>query len=314
MAPCNKTLVLLITILIASTSSDISVSSQLEAKDPQAIDRIIRDFVFRSFTHHRRTAVLYTVPMPPSLSSVTALTIRYRTGSIWKHGAKIKEFWIEPGAVLHPHSKRIIAIHQNFGNLSSTYFTHMNVHGYQLVSPVLGLLIYNASKIIKPTSNQSLVEMMITDRPIRIDFSSVMDMESHGRQALCVLLGLDGKVSLLNKVSHNVCVAWRQGHYALVIPKSEMKDGSNGDGMGLSRWRLVMVSSATAVFAAVLMVLIIVAIVSVRKRQHRMTEMERRAYEDEALQISMVDHVRAPTATVSRTSPVIETDCEPPLH
>ncbi|XP_039146255.1 uncharacterized protein LOC120283615 [Dioscorea cayenensis subsp. rotundata] len=310
MALCNKSLLLLhITILISSTCS------VQEGKDPRDIDKIIRDYAFGSFGHHRRTAVLYTVPMPPSLSSVSTHIVRYRSGSLWKHGAKIKEFLIQPGTVLHPHSKRILVIHENFGNLSYTCFNHMNVHGYQLVSPVLGLLIYNASKVSRRrTSNESLIEVMITKKPIRIDFSSVMTFQ--GPQSLCVLVGLDGKLSVLNKVSHNVCVAWRQGHFALVVPKSEVKDGgtNGGEAVKLSKWRLVMVCSATAVLAAVLMVLIIVAVVSVRKRRFQVTEMERRAYEDEALQVSMVDHVRAPTATVSRTSPVIETEYEPPLQ
>ncbi|KAM0950181.1 hypothetical protein DsansV1_C04g0038711 [Dioscorea sansibarensis] len=309
MALCNKILLLLhITILISSTCSI------QEAKDPQDVDKIIRDYAIGSFGHRRRTAMLYTVPMPPSLSSVSTHIVRYRSGSLWKHGAKIKEFLIQPGAVLHPHSKRVVVIHENFGNLSSTCFNHMNVHGYQLVSPVLGLLIYNASKVSRRISNESLIEMMITKKPIRIDFSSVMKFQ--GPQTLCVLLGLDGKLSVLNKVPHNVCVAWRQGHFALVVPKSEVEDGgTNGGGIvKLSKWRLVMVCSATAVFAGVLMVLIIIAVVSMRKRRFLVTEMERRAYEDEALQVSMVDHVRAPTATVSRTSPVIEADYEPPLQ
>ncbi|KAL0393452.1 UNVERIFIED_CONTAM: hypothetical protein Slati_4311400 [Sesamum latifolium] len=37
-----------------------------------------------------------------------------------------------------------------------------------------------------------------------------------------------------------------------------------------------------------------------------MEELERRAYEEEALQVSMVGHVRAVTASGTRTSPIIE--------
>jgi hypothetical protein len=40
-----------------------------------------------------------------------------------------------------------------------------------------------------------------------------------------------------------------------------------------------------------------------------MAELEQRAYEEEALRVSMVGHVRAPSAAGSRTSPdVLETD------
>nr|XP_009776124.1 PREDICTED: uncharacterized protein LOC104225947 [Nicotiana sylvestris]XP_016456235.1 PREDICTED: uncharacterized protein LOC107780211 [Nicotiana tabacum] len=44
------------------------------------------------------------------------------------------------------------------------------------------------------------------------------------------------------------------------------------------------------------------------KKKARMEELVRRAYEEEALQVSMVGHVRAPTAAGTRTVPTIEHD------
>ncbi|VAH34948.1 unnamed protein product [Triticum turgidum subsp. durum] len=43
--------------------------------------------------------------------------------------------------------------------------------------------------------------------------------------------------------------------------------------------------------------------VTVQRRKSEMAEMERRAYEEEALRVAMVGHVRAPSACGSRTTP-----------
>lgn len=56
-----------------------------------------------------------------------------------------------------------------------------------------------------------------------------------------------------------------------------------------------------------LCLLIVAMLVSVKKKAN-MEEMERRAYEEEVLQVNMVGQVRAPTASVTRTLPTIEHD------
>jgi hypothetical protein len=43
--------------------------------------------------------------------------------------------------------------------------------------------------------------------------------------------------------------------------------------------------------------------VTVQRRKSEMAELERRTYEEEALRVSIVGHVRAPSAAGSRTTP-----------
>jgi hypothetical protein len=74
----------------------------------------------------------------------------------------------------------------------------------------------------------------------------------------------------------------------------------------ISLWKVVVGSSVGTAIGVILLGLLLVAMFVKVKKKARMEEMERRAYEEEALQVSMVGHVRAPTATVTRTVPIIE--------
>ncbi|CAN0907444.1 hypothetical protein LINGRAHAP2_LOCUS24808 [Linum grandiflorum] len=51
-----------------------------------------------------------------------------------------------------------------------------------------------------------------------------------------------------------------------------------------------------------------VAMFGKAKKKAMMVEMERKVYEEEALQVSMVGHVRAPLASTTRTVPTIDND------
>ncbi|URD77223.1 hypothetical protein MUK42_02709 [Musa troglodytarum] len=294
----------LLFLLIISLSSP---SHQLQ--DPALIDRIVRDSAFRSYlTDHHKTAVVYNVSLPPSVSGATVETVRYRTSSLRRHGASVSEFHVAPGVVVHPHSKRLILVIQNLGNLSSVYGSYRNISGFQLVSPVLGLLFYRAASIFNSSIPPEL-EILVTKRPIAVDFSG-LEQSTKGRRVLCALFELDGKLSLSNVTRSNACSARSQGHFALVVETIENAGG--GEEMKLSGWKVVVVSVAAGAFSAVLLGLILVAMVTAKWKRLRTAEMERRAYEEEALQISMVGHVRAPAAAMVRTTPRLENDDAPP--
>lgn len=118
---------------------------------------------------------------------------------------------------------------------------------------------------------------------------------------LCASFDEDGKVSLSNQARPNVCVATRDGHFGLVVeaPLMPLK-------RKVSRWKIVIGSSIGAALGAFLLSLLLIALFVNAKKKARMEEMERRAYEEEALQVSMVGHVRALTASGTRTVPAIE--------
>ncbi|XP_010919413.1 uncharacterized protein [Elaeis guineensis] len=277
-----------------------------QAQDPRVIDRIVRDSAFQSYhTKHHKTAIAYKLPLPSSLSAVAAETVRYRAGSLRRYGAAIKEFRVAPGVFVHPHIKRLIVVRQNLGNLSAIYNAYGNISGFQLVSPVLGLLFYNAAGLRNSSSkNLSELEILVARRPIAVDFSRVVGNLQRLRP-LCAMFELDGNVSLSNQTASNKCLSRRQGHFALVIESAKSENSK------VSEWKVVVVSVVAGAFVTVLLGLMVVAVASARRKRYQREEMERRAYEEEALQISMVGHVRAPTASVARTAPALENDYAP---
>nr|XP_010934162.1 uncharacterized protein LOC105054370 [Elaeis guineensis] len=268
---------------------------------PRLIDRIVRDSAFQSYRtkHHKKTAI------PPSLSGVAAETVRYRAGSLKRYGAAIREFRVPPGVFVHPYVERLIVVRQNLGNLSSIYSGHGNISGFQLVSPVLGLLFYNATSLHSSSSkNLSELKVLVARKSITINFSRVVG-DLRRLRPLCAVFKLDGNVSLSNQTASNICVSREQGHFALVVESSKSTDGVEKE-VKVSKWKVVVVSVAAGVFGAVLLGLIVVAVASARRKRYQKEEMERRAYEEEALQISMVGHVRTPAAAVVRTVPTLE--------
>lgn len=275
-------------------------SSSHQTEDPPLIDRIVRDYALRSFPkHHSRTAHLYRVQLPSNLSGITADVARFRAGSLRRHGAAVNEFRLAPGIVVHPHMKRLMVVYQNLGNHSYIYSSYQNFSDYQLVSPVLGLLIYNASSVVSTMKLQ----------PLMVNFSKVvaaLDVNN----SMCAAFLLDGKVSLSNLSDRSVCAAWSQGHFAIVV-RSKLRQGEGNKAKRISKWKVVVMGAIGGVIGAVLLGLVLVAVANVKRKKSQIAELERRAYEEEALQVSMVGHVRAPTAPVTRTTPALENDCSP---
>ncbi|KAJ7944843.1 DUF1191 domain-containing protein [Quillaja saponaria] len=141
--------------------------------------------------------------------------------------------------------------------------------------------------------------------PIQLNLAN-----SEGIMPLCASFEGEGKMALANPASPHVCVAMRHGHFGLVIespPEEQLRKRE-------SQWKIAVGSTIGAALGAFLLGLLVVAMFVRVKKKSRMEELERRAYEEEALQVSMVGHVRAPTATVTRTTPTAEHECLPPCH
>ncbi|XP_039010565.1 uncharacterized protein LOC120139404 [Hibiscus syriacus] len=140
--------------------------------------------------------------------------------------------------------------------------------GYQLVSPILGLLAY------------------------KIDFSNVTKASNiTGFLPLCASFEGNGKVTLKNQVSPNVCVASRHGQFGLVVKSPQSLAVRKK-----MQWKLVVGCSVGAVLGTFLLGLLLVAMFVKVKKKARLEELARRAYEEEALQVSMVGHIRARTS------------------
>uniref|UniRef100_A0A0A9D7W1 Uncharacterized protein n=1 Tax=Arundo donax TaxID=35708 RepID=A0A0A9D7W1_ARUDO len=149
----------------------------------------------------------------------------------------------------------------------------------------------------------AVLEIDLTGAAIRVNFSVAVPALQPGAAALCMAVGLNNTVTVTDvEAGSNICHASDQGHFALVV-------GGAGDGGGeaeigeVSKWKLALFGAALGAGGTVLLGMVAVAVVSIQRRKSEMAEMERRAYEEEALRVSMVGHVRAPSAAGSRTTP-----------
>ncbi|KAJ6341889.1 hypothetical protein OIU78_009937 [Salix suchowensis] len=228
--------------------------------------------------------------------------------SLRRYGAQVKEFHLGIGVTVQPCVERLLVIRQNLDlNWSSIYYANYDLSGYQIVSPILGLLAYNFGSDVN-VSNSFEIGIHAGGKPITIDFINVSTTANvSGIRPLCAIFENDGRVTLKNPTSPFVCVATRHGHYGLVIksppaPPPSMQVVKKK----ISLWKVVVGSSVGTAIGVILLGFLLVAMFVKVKKKARMEEMERRAYEEEALQVSMVGHVRAPTATVTRTVPIIE--------
>lgn len=289
-------LLLLLTIFPPLSSSQ---TPQQQQQQLLLLDELIANSTSHSSLRHHKTAVLYPIHLPSNLSGITAHFVRFRSGSLRRRGATIEEFTIPPGiVVVRPPTKRLIVIRQNLGNFSSLFY---NVSGYKLISPVLGLLFY-------PRHHQLLVEK----GPITVDFSKLVDESSSG---LCARFGVDGSVRVWNETRggrRHVCVTWGEGHFGLVVVEEEEGRGRHVR----DTWKVVVVGVVGVGFGVVMVGLVVVAVAGERRRRRkgRVEEEERRReYEEEAMRVAMVGHVRAPVAAVARTAPAIENDYYDPV-
>ncbi|XWS49857.1 hypothetical protein CRYUN_Cryun12cG0039200 [Craigia yunnanensis] len=298
-----------LTLIILSWASLLSMKAEAEGiRSARLLDLLIRDYTVKSFDRQLRTGIVHTVHLPANFSGIKVDTARFRCGSLHRYGAHVKEFNLRSGVTVQPCAERVMVVRQNLGyNWSSIYYANYDLSGYQLVSPVLGLLAYNAGSDVSFGSPFQL-GILAREKPIKIDFSNITKASNMtGIRPLCASFEGDGKVTLKNQVSPNVCVANRHGHFGLVIESPPPMPVRKK----ISRWKVAVGSSIGAALGAFLLGLLLVAMFAKVKKKARMEELERRAYEEEALQVSMVGHIRAPTASVTRTTPTIEHEYKP---
>lgn len=298
-----------ILILLSLGSPALVKAEAQEIKSARLLDLVLRDYTIRSYNGTRsRTGMLHAVHLPANFSDIRLDTVRFRCGSLRRYGAQVKEFKLEIGVKVSPCLERVIVIRQNLGNsLSSVYYESYNLSGYQLVSPVLGLLAYNAGHK-RNNTNPFELRILAGKTPIKVDFSNTTRVQGQGTVPLCATFGRDGKVTLANQTSPYVCVTSQHGHFGLVMESpSELQEGKK-----MSWWKVAMGASIGAVLGTFLLGLLLVAMFAKVKKRSRMEELERRAYEEEALQVSMVGHIRAPIAAVTRTTPSLQDEYTPP--
>ncbi|KAM7491321.1 hypothetical protein LguiA_034242 [Lonicera macranthoides] len=298
-----------LTLILLSFSFPPQIEADQSIKSARLLDLVIRDYTFQTYgSNYFKTGKFHPIHLPSNFSGIKVDTIRFRCGSLRRYGAKIKEFYLSIGVTLQPCVERVLIVRTNLGQKwSSIYYDNYELLGYQLISPVLGLLAYNAGDG-KNFSTPFELSIKSGKKPITINFSNLSKMNTTtGIIPLCASFGHDGKVTLTSQVSPSVCATKGHGHFGLVVEAPLIPARR-----AMSRWKVATGAGIGAAIGGFLLVLLLIALFAKVKKKARMEELERRAYEEEVLQVSMVGHVRAPTASGTRTVPIIEHDFRPP--
>ncbi|KAL5727786.1 hypothetical protein ACHQM5_000939 [Ranunculus cassubicifolius] len=270
------------------------------------IDHVVGRYAFDSYNAHNKTGFIYEVRFPANLSELGADIVRYRCGSLKRYGAEIKEFNLSMGITVQPCVERVLIVRQDLGAYwSSIFYNSFNVSEYQLASHVLGLAAYDAT-------NRSEVQVFAGKAPITIDFTNVqrINISSGVTKFLCASFDSRGRVCVLPQAGENICTTSKHGHFGLVTKILLLSETQS---TRASRWKIIVGSVLGGALGALLLGLLLQAMCVKVKQKLEKVEKERREYELEALQISMVGHVRAPTASGTRTHPRLEHEIIPPV-
>ncbi|KAF5815787.1 hypothetical protein HanXRQr2_Chr03g0127001 [Helianthus annuus] len=263
-------------------------------KPTRLLDLAIRYYTFKSHNNFK-TGKLYNINLPSNFAGINVTTVKYRCGSLKRYGASIQEFNLGVGVDVHPYVERVLVVTQNLGhNWSNIYYDNYNqLLGYQLVSPVLGLLAYNAGDDSRFSIESEVKISSPNVNGIKIDFSNHTTKKNdtlHGKIQMCATFGDDGNVTLQKEVAPNICATTSQGHFGLVVQSPILLP----ERKKIKRWKVAFGSAFGAAIGAFLLGLLLVAMFVKVKKKARLEELERRAYEEEALQVSMAGHVIRP--------------------
>lgn len=300
----------------------------------RSLDALLQDYAYRAFVKPR-TGTPYDGNVPSNLTGIKVSALRLRSGSLKSKGVEsYKEFDIPTGVVVQPYVERLVLVYQNLGNWSDFYY---RLPDYSFLTPVLGLLAYDASNL----SAKDLPELDIraSDKPILIKFSQVNSVPD-GSSAMCVWFDLDKFPEFSNLTSGNVCSTMRQGHFAIVgkgiapapspapffAPVSppltsppQLNTPPAGGGAGGGRggkdknkskvW--IIVGSVVGGFALLVLLGLLAICLRRYKHKNKMQQMEKAAEAGEALHMASVGNTRAPVAMGTRTQPMLENEYVP---
>ncbi|CAA7051012.1 unnamed protein product [Microthlaspi erraticum] len=302
-------------LLLLSLCSYPLLSAQSPPTNASSLDSLLQDYSFRAFVRPR-TGILYDATVPSNLTGIKVAAMRLRSGSLRKRGvSSFKEFSIPSGVIVKPYVTRLVLVYQNLANSSHLYYP---LPGYDYVAPVLGLLAYDAKNL--SAINLPELELRASSDPIRIDFSD-LERIPQGSSAKCVSFDSQGKASFSESTQPgNTCETDRQGHFSVVVksvesapspapPESEKKDDDKkkkSSDSNSKTWIIV----GSVVGGLILLGLLLFLVLRCRnyKKQEKMREMERAGETGEALRMTQVGETRAPTATTTRTQPMLETE------
>lgn len=275
------------------------------------LDSLLQDYAYRAFDGHPRTGPIYDAAVPSNLTGVKLAVERLRSGSLRTRGVKsYKEFQIPTGVIVQPYVMRLAFVYHDLGNWSTFYYP---LPGFTYLTPVIGLLAYNAANLTATNLNE--LDVVASKSPISIRFTDVKPVPS-GLTARCVWFDLDGSPEFRDLVLADVCSTYRQGHFAIAVnatglaPSPAPSPGpvpSGGKKTHNSRvWKIVG-AVVGGLIGLVLLALLVIWMWRYSKNK-KVAEMERRAEVGESLQMARVGATQAPVAAGTRTQPVLESE------
>ncbi|KAK3227965.1 hypothetical protein Dsin_007827 [Dipteronia sinensis] len=271
-----------------------SVLGNIENYTIDSLDAALQDIALQTLVRHRHhTGALYKAMLPANLSGMKVSIVRLRSRRLWNIGADFSSFHIPSRTLTVPHVKRLAIVYQDFGNWSSNYYS---VPGYSMITPVTGFMVFDASNV--RARRITKLSLNTTGKPIMIRFSnSTFSDGMISRATRCATFSSDGALQLSEMSLPNVCYSQDQGHFTIVVPLKKKKR------TGL--WYLWVIGFVLGF--GVLVLVGFVGVVSLKLlKTKKIQVMEKQADEDLVLDTIWVGGSKMPSATVTRTQPVIE--------
>ncbi|KAI4302624.1 hypothetical protein MLD38_038347 [Melastoma candidum] len=307
----RRSLVVLVAIVLGFRPGSVAAVQNVvsDVESGRALDVLLQDYAYRAFIHPK-TGVPYDGAVPGNLTGVEISVLRLRSGSLRTWGvAMYKEFEIPTGIIVRPYVVRLGLVYQNLGNWSSVYYP---LPGYRYLAPILGLLAYNASNL--SATNSPELDITASGSPIIINFTRFIPVLPSGTSPKCVRIDLNGSVDLSSTVSNNMCSTTRQGHFSVAIESPSPSPGMAvlpppppAGGSKRSSQRAARIAGSVLGSSAVLAILALSVSWARKHGQGKdIRRMERAAEAGEALRVAPVGETRAPSATATRTQPLLE--------
>lgn len=310
--------VCLLQALFLGCSTRVAAAQQ-PTSPARALDAMLQDHAYRALGRRARTGIVYNGTVPGNLTGVAVSAVRLRTGSLRRKGfADYFQFGLPTGVTAQPHVERVVLVYHDLGNWSEHYYPLPP--GYTYLSPVLGLLAYDAANL---SAAAGLPELNITasGSPILVSFSNVRAAASGGPAPRCVWFDLDGVPQFRDpEASSNVCAAYRGGHFSIVVNSTQLRPApvppgavaplipdSGGRAAGNSQAWKIAVSVVGSAVALGLLASVLLCLVRY-KRVKKLEVMERNSEVGETLRMAQVGRTQAPVALWTRTQPVIESE------
>ncbi|XVF10477.1 hypothetical protein REPUB_Repub07fG0186400 [Reevesia pubescens] len=258
-----------------------------------SLDTFLQDFAFRALCRHKPlTGALYKASLPANLSGMEASIARIRSRTLWKKGANLSSFHIPSMTVPVPHVRRLAIVYQNLGNWSSHYY---RVPGYSLVTSVVGFMVFDASDARAKSLRSISLDTM--GKPTSVHFSNLKYNDGmNSASARCAVFSTNGTVHFSDMILPNVCYTSDQGHFSIVVQLKRKQRPWYPWVIGVVLGFSVLV--LTGYFGLVFIIKLL--------KTKRIQAMERQADEGVIFDSRWVGCSKMPSATVTRTQPVLE--------